>query len=175
MKIVCGDILAIKRGVIVHQVNCKKVMGAGLALQIKRKYPQHFADFLSTEPKLGNIVTTHVSNELYVVGLYGQDGYGRTGQHTDYGAFSNAIAKAAAFAAEKSLPLYLPYGIGCGLAGGDWTRISGILSGYPECTAVIKIDDEDKAIAFWHENDTNNSLREFLQKSKPEYEAFVKG
>ena len=34
MKIINGNILDITEGVIVHQVNCKGVMGAGLALQM---------------------------------------------------------------------------------------------------------------------------------------------
>ena len=37
MRIVDGDILDIEKGIIVHQVNCQGVMGAGLAKQIKSK------------------------------------------------------------------------------------------------------------------------------------------
>jgi len=34
-----GDILKVKSGFIVHQVNCQKVMGGGLALAIRKKWP----------------------------------------------------------------------------------------------------------------------------------------
>lgn len=37
-----GDILTSTADVICHQVNCKGVMGAGLAKQIKQKYPAVF-------------------------------------------------------------------------------------------------------------------------------------
>lgn len=36
MTIIEGDILAVSHGVICHQVNCKHVMGAGLAAAIRK-------------------------------------------------------------------------------------------------------------------------------------------
>lgn len=137
MQTVDGDLLAIKKGIIVHQVNCKKVMGAGLALQIRKKYPQHFADFLSTEPKLGNIVTTRINDELYVIGVYGQNGYGRAGRYTNYSALHAGLVKVNMLAAQKRLPVFLPFGIGCGLAGGDWDHVLDIIKKtVPNCTLV---------------------------------------
>lgn len=174
MKIVCGNILAINHGVIVHQVNCKKVMGAGLALQIRRKYPQHFADYMAAEPKLGNIVVTCIHSTLYIIGVYGQYSYGRYGLHTNYSALRIAMIKAAQFAAQKNLPLYIPYGIGCGLAGGDWNRVAAILSDIPNCLVVRKAKDEEDAVAFWHEHETGNTLMEYMQMTEAEYEAFIK-
>lgn len=38
-QIVHGNLLDIESGIIAHQVNCKGVMGAGLAKQIRLKYP----------------------------------------------------------------------------------------------------------------------------------------
>lgn len=174
MKIVCGDILAINHGVIVHQVNCKKVMGAGLALQIRRKYPQHFADYMAAEPKLGDIVVTCIHSTLYIIGVYGQYSYGRYGLHTNYSALRIAMIKAAQFAEQKNLPLYIPYGIGCGLAGGDWNRVAAILSDIPNCLVVRKAKDEEDAVAFWHEHETGNTLMEYMQMTEAEYEAFIK-
>lgn len=168
MKIVCGDILAINHGVIVHQVNCKKVMGAGLALQIRKKYPQHFTDYMAAEPKLGNIVVTCIHSTLYIIGVYGQYSYGRYGLHTNYSALRIAMIKAAQFAAQKNLPLYIPYGIGCGLAGGDWNRVAAILSDIPNCLVVRKAKDEEDAVAFWHEHETGNTLMEYMQMTEAE-------
>ncbi|WP_223260709.1 hypothetical protein [Bacillus sp. LNXM65] len=39
IKTVDGNILEASEDIICHQVNCKGVMGAGLAKQIKSKYP----------------------------------------------------------------------------------------------------------------------------------------
>ncbi|WP_411668007.1 hypothetical protein [Bacillus subtilis] len=38
IKIIQGDLLEAKENIIAHQVNCKGVMGSGIALQIKKKY-----------------------------------------------------------------------------------------------------------------------------------------
>ena len=37
-----GDLLKTNVEVIIHQTNCKGVMGAGIALQIKNNYPEVF-------------------------------------------------------------------------------------------------------------------------------------
>jgi len=39
MKTIYRDILGIERGIIVHGCNGYGVMGAGLAAQVKRRYP----------------------------------------------------------------------------------------------------------------------------------------
>ncbi len=41
MKIINGNLLEVKKGIIAHQCNCKGVMGAGIALQIKKKWIQY--------------------------------------------------------------------------------------------------------------------------------------
>jgi len=39
MRVLKGDILTVKKGYVCHQVNIQGIMGAGLALQIKNKWP----------------------------------------------------------------------------------------------------------------------------------------
>lgn len=45
IKYVEGDILEAKTQVVVNTVNCKGVMGKGLALQFKKKYPAMYNDY----------------------------------------------------------------------------------------------------------------------------------
>lgn len=45
IKFVKGDILKSKCDVLVNPVNCVGVMGAGLALQFKKKYPDMFKEY----------------------------------------------------------------------------------------------------------------------------------
>lgn len=45
IKTVEGNILDAEEDIICHQVNCKGVMGAGLAKQIKSKYPNVYKDY----------------------------------------------------------------------------------------------------------------------------------
>ena len=46
MKIITGNLLLIKKGVIVHQVNNCGLMNAGVAKQIRNAYPHHYADYM---------------------------------------------------------------------------------------------------------------------------------
>jgi O-acetyl-ADP-ribose deacetylase (regulator of RNase III) len=43
--VVDGDLLDQKTDVIAHQVNCLGVMGAGVALQIKNKWPEVYEGY----------------------------------------------------------------------------------------------------------------------------------
>ena len=40
---------------------------------------------------------------------------------------------------QKQLPIFVPFGIGCGLAGGDWDRVTDIINfAAPNCILVRK-------------------------------------
>lgn len=133
MNFLNRDITTIKTGIIVHQVNCQKKMGKGLALQLKNKYFQHYLDFLKKEPILGDIVVSKINPQLYVIGIYGQFDYGYGKCFTDYEAFEEGIIKVIDISKKENLPVYVPYKIGCGLAGGDWDIILNILETIPNC------------------------------------------
>ena len=127
MDILYKDICDIKNGIIVHQVNCRHVMGAGVALAIRRKYPKHYSDFMSKSATLGDIVVTKINNSLYIVGMYSQLNYGSKVRQTDYEAMKICLDKIIDFRKAHKLVVYMPYGIGCGLAGGDWNIVSEII------------------------------------------------
>lgn len=137
MKIISGNILEIKSGIIVHQVNCQYKMGAGLAAQIRKKYPKHYNDFIDMKPELGNIVATKINKELFVVGIYGQYYYGRIGMYTDYLALKNGLEKVSYLMNKTNLDVFIPYKIGCGLAGGNWDIVKQIIENtIPNCYIV---------------------------------------
>ena len=138
MTIIDGDILTVPRGIICHQVNCKRVMGAGLAAAIHKKYPLHYEDYIKTDAHLGELVTTQMSDDLYIVGIYGQLGYGRDKRYTDYEALEKGLTAVGVLSSSLGLPVYLPYGIGCGLAGGDWTIVKTIIDKVLPSAIVIK-------------------------------------
>lgn len=119
MRIVQGDLLEVKQGLICHQVNCKRVAGAGLALQIRKRWPKWHQDFLATQPQLGLVTYYEVEPGLFVANFYAQYDYGRGKRYTRYPDFRCCLRQAAQFAHLHDVEVYLPYGIGCGLAGGD--------------------------------------------------------
>jgi len=88
IKIINGNILNATEDIICHQVNCKKVMGAGLAKQIRNKYPEVFEEYKWLLDGFGNqlghcqLVLCHDGKT--VANLFGQDGYGRNKQYTNY-------------------------------------------------------------------------------------------
>ena len=134
MKIIQGDIIAaFKAGeihVLVHQVNCQRVMGAGLAKQIKQAFPQHYTDYMQTTPRLGgSVITCLPDGDIYVVGIYGQDRYGK-GLHTNYQALADGLDKLVGGISPANIQrtrIGIPYKLGCGLAGGDWGVVQDII------------------------------------------------
>lgn len=114
-----------KYKIFCHQTNCRGVMGAGIAAQIKSKYPvvaHRNAEYCKRKNILGTILPIRVSATRICVNIYGQDGYGRDRRYTDYDAFKRALGDFAARV--KTQPaewsIGFPYRIGCGLAGGGW-------------------------------------------------------
>ena len=126
MKIVQGNILNIQHGIIGHQCNALYVMGAGLALQIARKYPEVLHEYHKQKPLLGSCQLVKVSDDFYVANLIGQADVG-FGIQTDYDALRCALVSLQEQALVLGLPVYLPFLLGCGLAGGSWMVVSTII------------------------------------------------
>jgi O-acetyl-ADP-ribose deacetylase (regulator of RNase III) len=61
VNIINGDVLKSGSPIIAHQVNCMGIMGGGVALQVKKKYPEVFNKYLnlveSTSDKLALLGT----------------------------------------------------------------------------------------------------------------------
>lgn len=129
-----GDALEIfkqnKDAALIHQVNCKGVMAAGIAKQIRKEYPEHYVDFIKKESKLGSFVITTVEDYKDVIGIFGQDKYGNDGtRYTNYAALVEDIISLIdlADAGIISRNFILPKYIGCGLGGGDWNIVKELL------------------------------------------------
>lgn len=151
LMIVPGNILKIKEGTIIHQVNNCGKMGAGLAKDLKEAYPPHYADYMkkynealklsgdsSTKVKslLGDFVETTVGS-LKIRGIFAQDGYGRDKCYTSTELFKKCLLDIANSTTDV---VYIPYGIGCGLAGGNWSEISKIIYEILPSAIIIKKD-----------------------------------
>ena len=65
--------------IICHQVNCRAAMGAGLARQIRDKWPVVFDEYVKVcnPKKLGDFQVVQVAPQLYVANLFGQLSFGR--------------------------------------------------------------------------------------------------
>lgn len=122
---------------IAHQANLFHTFGAGLALQIARKYPYALAADKQTpygDPAKLGTYSYGVSGDdrPNVVNLYSQAVFAhdvRGGDVTDYVALRKALTALETYTrpASRVARLGVPYGLGCGLAGGSWPKVYGIL------------------------------------------------
>lgn len=136
-----GDLLKSNCDVIMHQANCRKTMGAGIALGIRKMYNEAYVadceDDRSPEDKLGTFSYAECKRPdgtKYVFNLYGQLDFAPRGvTHTNYVALNNSLVRALQLIEHleakerRSLKIGLPFGIGCGLAGGEWPLVHAIL------------------------------------------------
>lgn len=120
--------------ILIHQCNCFNTWGAGLARQIKKKYPRAFdADCLTVKgdpKKLGQFTFAFIDGDQMIANLYGQYKWGRKGVYTDKEAFLKALENLRDFLEKMGLGnsvVGFPEGIGCGLGGEDWATIQPII------------------------------------------------
>ena len=133
IRYVDGDLVrdAENYDVIIHGCNCFCTMGAGIAPQIKNKFPEAYAADCATvsgdRDKLGTITHTDTSSKPIVVNLYSQQGYnGRT--HGDVDLDYDALRSGLKLVKEKFSGKFIGMPrIGAGLAGGDWNIIEKII------------------------------------------------
>lgn len=133
---IVGDLLKQdKVDIICHQTNCKGVMGAGIALQIKKTYPEVFKRYREFCKEYGSVLLgrtlfVNCNDGKIVANLFGQDGFGRGFCQTDYAALEEAVSSLAKVATKYKKSVGFPYKIGCDLAGGDWEIVNKIIEKY---------------------------------------------
>ncbi|MDY2630094.1 MAG: hypothetical protein SOV85_01885 [Clostridium sp.] len=154
MIIINGNILDVEKGIICQQVNCCGVMGSGLALQIKYKYPivyEKYIEFVNfAEMKnnnLGETLLVEIDNDLYIANLFAQFSYGRGSRiYTDYEMFKECLERLKNTIDNneklKDLPIYFPYKIGCGLGKGDWNVISNLIEKRFPHAVIVKLEGD---------------------------------
>lgn len=141
MEVVIGNLLDIEVGIIAHQTNCVGVAGGGVALSIAQAYPKWKDTYIEVckaytiHNLIGKLHLYEATPTLTIASLYGQRVPGK-GIMTDYEALGRALLKLHESTPPNS-PIYLPYGIGCGLAGGDWVIVQSIVE--TQCPRAILV------------------------------------
>jgi O-acetyl-ADP-ribose deacetylase (regulator of RNase III) len=129
LKIIEQDLLLVENGVICNQTNCLGSMGAGIALAIKNKWPfvnSEYKAFCNQHPGhrsillLGQCQLIQITPVLTLANIFGQHEYGRfNGVNTNYRAVTEAFQHLKASITPET-QVYVPFNMGCGLAGGNW-------------------------------------------------------
>jgi O-acetyl-ADP-ribose deacetylase (regulator of RNase III) len=131
MKEIDGDLIELANkgefDVIGHGCNCFHTMGHGLAVSMKKAFPEIvMADQCSRKGdkyKLGTF--TQVDYEdLTVLNLYTQYSYSNFEVSADYDAIRKCMKEIRRRYAKKRIGLPM---IGAGLAKGDWSTIKNII------------------------------------------------
>lgn len=137
IKTVKGNVLDVERGIIVHSCNAQGVMGSGIALEIKKRFPEAYKAYKNSEKEnglhLGDISKYHVSEGKFIINGIGQRNYGRDGRrYTSYDAIVSIFEFVNLFASyyleDKgvALPICFPL-IGCDRGGAKWEIVSAII------------------------------------------------
>ena len=135
MKKITGDLLQLAIDgyfdVIIHGCNCQCQMGKGIALSIKRQFPEAYAADCQTAKgdasKLGTISVAEIERNgrvLHIVNGYTQLHWRGQGVKADYEAIRSVMRTVQLTFPGKRIGYPK---IGAGLAGGDWDLIQTII------------------------------------------------
>jgi O-acetyl-ADP-ribose deacetylase (regulator of RNase III) len=125
-----GDLLSVTSGLIVHGCNAQGVMGSGVALAVRQKYPKAYNDYRTAIFEnflgLGEVQFVKVSEDLFVCNAVTQEFYGRDNKvYVSYEAIRSVFQVVFSLVTEEytvSIPK-----IGAGLGGGSWEKILQII------------------------------------------------
>jgi O-acetyl-ADP-ribose deacetylase (regulator of RNase III) len=139
IKIVNGDLLKASENLICHQVNCQGKMGSGVALQVKKRFPQAFEEYIDLVNEytigndhrshlLGRVQSVKINDKQWICNLFGQDKYGYDGKiYTDTNALFKCFMQLRHRAESLQLSVAMPYMIGCYRGGADWKLVEEML------------------------------------------------
>ena len=141
-----SDLLESVAQIIAQQCNCTSKKSKGLATIIAKKFP--YADFYSTRsspsiPGTIKLAGNKKKGGRFVIAMFAQYDPGKSkssGQDTikqREAWFQKCLEKISKIKGLKSIAF--PYGIGCGLAGGEWKRYKSMLLEWGETIPHIQI------------------------------------
>ncbi|MCF3129446.1 macro domain-containing protein [Streptomyces olivochromogenes] len=122
--------------VIAHVCNDIGGWGKGFVLALSRRWPEPEAEYrawhrhrASNDFGLGAIQLVRAERYIWVANMIGQRGTrtGSKGVPVRYEAIDTALARLADEVIERGASVHMPR-IGCGLAGGKWSRIEPLIT-----------------------------------------------
>ncbi|WP_329551802.1 macro domain-containing protein [Streptomyces sp. NBC_00696] len=122
--------------VIAHVCNDIGGWGKGFVLALSRRWPEPekayrawHRDRAANDFGLGAVQLVQVERQVWVANMIGQRGIrtGSKGVPVRYDAIDTALTHLAEKAAELDASVHMPR-IGCGLAGGKWSRVEPLIT-----------------------------------------------
>lgn len=147
--IVQGNLLDTTAPVIIHQTNCTKGFGSGVAKAIKEKYPivaekhqyaceTNIVHGNKSSALLGKIQPVKVGPEQVIINMYSQDTYGYDGaKYTSYDALDSCLKKVKDYCYEHNVTrIAMPYKMSSVRGGASWNVVMAIVKSIFEDTNI---------------------------------------
>lgn len=142
--------------IVTHVCNDIGGRGKGFVLELSRRRPEPEAAYrrwhrerAKNDFGLGAVQYVQVERHLWIAHMIGQRGTrtGSKGVPVRYEAMDAGLTDIAAKAAELGASVHMPR-IGCGLAGGKWSRVEPLISDrlVARGIAVTVYDHRDRAV-----------------------------
>ena len=130
IKIKQENILNCNENIIVHQVNAQGIMGGGVARQLANQYlglEREYSEFCELHSNnynqlKGQVFKIMIQGKM-IMNMFSQ----KTNFDTDYEMMKMALEEIKEYAKSFNLTICMPYGIGCGIAKGDWNIVYKII------------------------------------------------
>lgn len=129
VKVKIGNILNCEEDIIVHQVNVQGIMGGGVARQLadrfkylEENYSLYCKDWGNSYSNLFGDVYFYISDKI-IANMFSQE----PNFNTDYESMKMALERIKGYAECHNLSIAIPYGIGCGIANGEWNKVYKII------------------------------------------------
>lgn len=138
INVIEGDITQSDKDIIVQQVNCRGLMGSGLAKTLMIRYPnvkKEYQNFRKKQLKrvgkdedmLGMVNYVDVYDGKIIANIFGQADIRKNETdntvYTEKKSLLEGLRSVKEKAETLNLSIAIPTYIGCGLAGGDWGEI----------------------------------------------------
>jgi len=123
--------------IIAHVCNDIGVMGAGVAKELYNRWPIVKSSYLNnkTHTELGAVILCSPEPDIVIANCIAQHGIRKSSPAIPpirYDAFTECMSSVFKYSTslKTTSSIHVPHLMGCGLAGGDWTRIHRILTNF---------------------------------------------
>lgn len=135
-----GDIFVTNADILVNPVNCVGVMGAGLALQFKNRFPDNYRVYRnwcqSGDATIGKLCFYKTNNNQIIINFPTKD-------HWRYKSKYEYIEKGLITLQKYVNNIYVKSiaipPLGCGLGGLEWDKVVKLIEQYPPLVDIIYI------------------------------------
>lgn len=143
MKYKVQDITTVEDGLVIHGVNCLGVMGSGVALAIRNKWPTVYSSYKTMptgKESLGVTQIVTVTPDLYVANCFTQLNFGNDGRrYASLEAVDECLAECFDFAQISDLHIRTPK-IASDRGGLDWeSEVKPLFDKYMKMYKNVKV------------------------------------